>query len=165
MSARGISISIWQFRLLFNAYYKGKMGHQSPINILLLGMSYTDRNKAIDHKTKKINKKYKKKEQWEKMREVMELKRLAKPNVSNLVELASSKRNVITKMDGRDQARIDNIEAKGKVQVYTMSLQEDHHFDKTRHCSTNFNERWFIDSIMKLCSAYSLCQVRNLYVS
>jgi hypothetical protein len=110
----------------------------------------------------KINNKYKNhknKEKWEMSSEVMELKRLAKRNVSNLVELASSKRNVITKMDGRDQARIDTIEAKGKVKVYTVSIQVDHHFDKTRHCGTNFNDRWFIDSIKNLCPAYSLSQV------
>jgi hypothetical protein len=127
-------------------------------------MSYTDRNKAINNKMEKINNKYKNyknKEKWEMSSEVMELKRLAKRNVSNLVELASSKRNVITKMDGRDQARINTIEAKGKVKVYTVSLQVDHHFDKTRHCGTNFNDRWFIDSIKNLCPAYSLSQVRE----
>jgi hypothetical protein len=122
-------------------------------------MSYTDRNKAIDNMMEKNKNKYRKKEPWEKKRDVMELKRHAKPNVSNLVELASNK--VITPMDGRDQARIDTIEAKGKVKVYTVSLQEDHHLDKTRHCNSDFCGRFFINDLKELCGNYSLAQVRN----
>jgi hypothetical protein len=64
-------------------------------------------------------------------------------------------------MDGRDQARIDTIEAKGKVKVYTVSLQEDHHFDKTRHRNNDFGGRFFINDLIELCGNYSLAQVRN----
>ena len=122
-------------------------------------MSYTDRNKAVDNMTEKNRNKYRKKELWERKHDVMKLKRHVKPNVSNLVELASKK--VITPMDGRDQARIDTIEAKGKVKVYTVSLQEDHHFDKTRHRNSDFGGRFFINDLLELCGNYSLSQVRN----
>ena len=126
-------------------------------NILLLGMSYSDRNKAIENELGK--RKYGKKEHWEKRHDERELKRLAKPNLSNTIELAQ--RELITKMDGRDQARIDTIEAKGTVKVFTVSLQTNFHFDQTRHCNTDFNGKRFISDIKELGGDRSYKQVRE----
>jgi hypothetical protein len=120
-------------------------------------MSYTDGNKAIENDLGKRN--YTKKERWEKRHDELELNRFVKPNLSNTIELA--KREIITKMDGRDQARIDTIEAKGTVKVFTVSIQTNFHFDQTRHCNTDFNGKRFISDVKKLGGDQSYKQVRE----
>jgi hypothetical protein len=130
-------------------------------NILLIGMSYTDRNKAIENAIQNEIKKrkYSKQERWEKRHYECELSRFVKPNLSNTIELA--RREIITKMDGRDQARIDTIEAKGTVKVFTVSIQTNVHFDQTRHCDTDFNKKHFISDIKRLSGDRSYKQVRD----
>jgi hypothetical protein len=128
------------------------------VNILLLGMSYTDRNIAIENEIKKRN--YDNKEHWERKHDECELNRFAKPNLSNTIELAQ--RDIITKMDGRDQARIDTIEAKGTVKVFTVSIQENYHFDHTRHCHSDFSKRHFIGDIKKLGADQTYKEVSDI---
>jgi len=77
------------------------------------------------------------------------------------IRLMLAQRELITKMDGRDQARIDTIEAKGTVKVFTVSLQTNFHFDQTRHCNTDFNGKRFISDIKELGGDRSYKQVRE----
>lgn len=126
-------------------------------------MSYTNRSKAINNKIDIQKKKRKNQEPWERKRDESELRRLVKPKLSNVIELA--KKKIISEMDARDLARIDSMEAKGTVKVFTVSLQTDHHYEKTRHCQTNFGSiKNFIPDIKQLCRDHTLSQVRKQLV-
>ena len=139
--------------------------HGETTNVLLLGMSYTNMNRAIDNSIRVQYKKknYRSRSSWEKIRHERELKRLVKPQLFNVIDLV--KKKIITEMDGRDQARINTIEANGSYKVFTLSLNSNHHYHKKRHCCTDFSKtKGFIDDVRKLCGLNALCQVREKFV-
>ena len=53
----------------------------------------------------------------------------------------------INQHDGRDIARILDIETKGLFRVYTISIQESGNYSRDRHRCVDFNSRYFITEL------------------
>lgn len=69
------------------------------------------------------------------------------PTVEQAEELA--RRNVLTEMDARDLARCRAMEARHKVDAYTVSQEYGSQYDRSYHLNANFNRANFCQALEK----------------
>lgn len=74
-------------------------------------------------------------------------------NLADLVEMIRTK--TMTKMDGRDQARILSIEQIKGHRIFTVSIQTARKYDASRHLNACFNHRKFLPQLERLLSSSS----------